>query len=766
MDIMLQRLRLAMRPIERVSAIVMVAILVPITANAEIAEWIAPQLDSFFYSNAFGSGSRDLGPSFVGGLQVAAGNTQFLAHTAQSPARLGMPLIAFDTSTQIDPQMASDYTIESIEVTLTMQSGTLGTLLYDSTPDSRLELLAELISGNISAARPMELFGVGFRAPYLGFDFSGSGPVTLFRESTSPYTASDGGYVAYPIVSDGPNDIDVSNSITGGFSATSPTGTTPPFDPVPWSVGTANLQESSPIPDNTSFTFRVDLNLPGVRTYIRDSLAAGSLGFFLSSMHIASQPGFGAMPYPQWYLRESTGGFLGGTPATLQIRYRSNHNPPCDLNGDNAVDGADLGILFGNWEQPGTGDCNADTTVDGADVGIVFSNWTGDTFALSKQVSDTSAVPEPCPLLVLLVSSGLLFPRRRKYRTHPQRQAFTLVELLVVIAILGILIALLLPAVHSARETARRTSCQNNLRQLGTAVMLFENAHGHLPPPKVGDTSFSELGSTFVLLLPYLEENTSFDRFQIGKSVVDDANLPVTSQSIPTFLCPSMSIPRAVPDLDCGEKLAPGSYIISTRTDYLNFGDLDGAFANPQINGPYPLGLTDISDGTSKTLLIGEINYGHAQFIWTDCPEKSGTIRWGDHTWADGYWFFAWGHMTDRYPQLFNNSRDYRHPISSRAFRSDHPSGVQFVLLDGSVRTISSDTEAKIRRALVTRSGEDFLGSNVTAYGPPGNAVANLFCVRKNCVLAKLVIGKKLRFSSGVGQLSDSPEGETSLPVA
>lgn len=711
MDISLQRLGNAKWQLNRAWTVLIVAVLLSTATQADIAQWNTPQLDSFFYHNAFGSGIRDFGPTFVGGLEVATGNAGFLEHTAQTPARLGMSLLAFDTSSQIDRQLASQYDIDSVELTLTMQSGTFGTLFYDSSPDSRLELLTEVLSGNISSARPMELYGVGFRSPYSGYDFSGSGPPTQFRELTGPYSAADGGYVAYPIVSNGSTNIDVSNSITGGFSATSPNGHTPAFDPVPWAIGKANLQEGAPIPDNTTFTFRMDLDSPGVRSYIENGLAAGSLGFFISSLHIASQPGFGALPYPQWFLRESAGGIFGGVPATLRIQYQTANNQTCDLNHDNAIDGADLALLYANWSQTGTGDCAADGIVDGADVAVIFSRWTGDAVPLTNTFAPHPNVPEPSAWLIISNGFGLLICRRCSLQRQTRRRGFTLVELLVVIAVLGVLIALLLPAVQAAREAARRTSCQNNLRQLGTAVHLFENANGHLPPPKAGESTYSDLGSTFVLLLPYLEEGAIFDRFQVGKSVIDDTNLLVTSHTVPIFLCPSMSLPRQVPHLPCGEELAPGSYLISTRTDYLNFGNLDGAFENPAANGPYSLGIEDITDGTSKTLLIGEINYGHAQFTWTDCSELLGTSRWGDHTWANGYWFFAWGHMTDRYPQLFNNSREYRHPISSRAFRSDHPSGVQFVLLDGSVRALSSDTDANVRRALVTRAGEEPLSS-------------------------------------------------------
>jgi prepilin-type processing-associated H-X9-DG protein len=78
---------------------------------------------------------------------------------------------------------------------------------------------------------------------------------------------------------------------------------------------------------------------------------------------------------------------------------------------------------------------------------------------------------------------------------------------------------------------------------------------------------------------------------------------------------------------------------------------------------------------------------------------------WGDQTWAHGYWALTWGHMAASYPTVYNNSNDYAAPISNRAFRSDHSGGVQFVMLDGSVRFLTNESDPNVRRALVTRAG-------------------------------------------------------------
>jgi prepilin-type N-terminal cleavage/methylation domain-containing protein len=306
------------------------------------------------------------------------------------------------------------------------------------------------------------------------------------------------------------------------------------------------------------------------------------------------------------------------------------------------------------------------------------------------------------------------------------RRGFTITELLVVIAIIGVLVALLLPAVQAAREAARRTSCQNNLKQIGLATLNFEMAQRTLPPPAVlaeggglvaGDTFYSGLGSTFVLLLPHLEEASRFAAYELTKppgftgAGVDNA--AIAGKPLPMYLCPSMLLPRQVPD-SCGEHLGPGSYMISSRMRYQPQFALDGAFMTPPAKGRrYDLGLESIHDGASNTLLVGETNYNWPDYSWalhtsTACQSNSGPC-WGDHTWAEGYWHFAFGHtgFTDGEPTKFNFNNpsitwDSRYRTT---FRSDHAGGVQFVLVDGSVHFLRSEIDRDALFALVTRAG-------------------------------------------------------------
>ncbi len=278
-----------------------------------------------------------------------------------------------------------------------------------------------------------------------------------------------------------------------------------------------------------------------------------------------------------------------------------------------------------------------------------------------------------------------------------RQHAFSLVELLVVIAIIGILVALLLPAVQAAREAARRCSCRNKLRQIGLATLHYHDANGHLPPPKVGDSLTSNLGSTFVLLLPYLEEGNLYVTYDFNQSIGAPVNRPVTTSRIEVYLCPSMELPSRG-SAGGGDSYGPGSYLISTRTSYFPTGQYNGAFVPVSVGKPYQLGLRQIVDGTSKTIFAGEINYAFEE-------EQVGG---GSFAWAQGYWILGTGHMSSQAPQFFNNSQDYLNPFSSRTYRSDHPSGVYFVFLDGSVRQITDDSDPMIREALVTRQGEEY----------------------------------------------------------
>jgi len=683
-----------------------------------VVQWSQPGIDAWSYLRAsFSEPGRPLGPTFIGeSLHANEQNTGFQPGTAFMPGRTATTIVAFDTSQYIEPQLpASQYRIASVTVTLTMRDATSDAVYYYAAGPANPPLTAQRVfedfrDGVENPPRPIEMYGVGFTEGVTGFDFHGTAP-GRFSQSSLAYGAN--GYVAYPVVGDireAGAYRDVSNNFTGGFSATESSGETDAFDVTPWAIGTANLAHGQQVPNNTTFSFALELSEPGVLAYVQQSLAEGGLGFSFSSLHIAEEPGTGSgLPYPQWFMKESVGTVYQGIAATLAIDYEIGRPGDYDIDGD--VDGADFLL----WQRQhgaagvpiGSGaDGNSDGKVDGDDLAVWRSHFGEGDFSV---IAVGRAVPEPAAwtTAALAFAAGVASSRPRRGRAPARRSGFTLVELLIVIAILGVLIAMLLPAVQAAREASRRITCQNNLKQIGLAGQNYTAAMNHLPPPKAGNSTTSEHGSMFVLLLPYLEEANRFARYDVTKTIHDEHNLPITSQPVGGFLCPSMTLMRQVPEPACGEVLAPGSYMISSRTRYDLWTKLDGAFENPPLDGHYRLSMQQITDGASNTLFVGETNYSHFKMLWSGCPGLDGSTKWGDQTWAQGYWVYAWGHMASDLPSLFNNSIDYTSRDSPRTFRSDHVGGVQFVLLDASVRFLRNETDAAVRKALVTRAEEE-----------------------------------------------------------
>ncbi len=201
------------------------------------------------------------------------------------------------------------------------------------------------------------------------------------------------------------------------------------------------------------------------------------------------------------------------------------------------------------------------------------------------------------------------------------------------IAIIGVLLAILLPAIQAAREAARGASCRNNLKQISTAFHLYTDTFRRLPPARVDPGTTGAGTSAFFAILPYLEEQalvTQFDKGQGYRST--PANIQVSSTIMPVYLCPTMNLPRDVPDPDpaCGEVGAPGSYAVSTGST-LSFAPTQPLFDMPPHNGAvvHPkygvITLAKITDGTSKTMLVGELNYGLTNLYWSSC--KGPTVR-------------------------------------------------------------------------------------------------------------------------------------------
>jgi len=184
-----------------------------------------------------------------------------------------------------------------------------------------------------------------------------------------------------------------------------------------------------------------------------------------------------------------------------------------------------------------------------------------------------------------------------------QKRAFTLVELLVVIAIIGILIALLLPAVQAAREAARRSQCVNNLKQLGLALHNYHDSYNVFVPRKQESAvGYSSRHSGFIALLPYIEQGTMYDRIKAGDATYGPFGPTAWTGWAPWNVAPSML-------------LCPSATSTSTATYAVNYcfsvgdtvsGNRDASNVRGLFPAHRPVGIRQITDGTSNTIAMSE----------------------------------------------------------------------------------------------------------------------------------------------------------------
>jgi prepilin-type N-terminal cleavage/methylation domain-containing protein/prepilin-type processing-associated H-X9-DG protein len=318
-------------------------------------------------------------------------------------------------------------------------------------------------------------------------------------------------------------------------------------------------------------------------------------------------------------------------------------------------------------------------------------------------------------------------------RMHPQsrlHRGFTLIELLVVIAIIGVLIALLLPAVQAAREAARRAHCTNNLRQIGLALHNYNQIHGALPPGYVSNWSTVWLRETgpgwgwASMILPQLEQGPIYDQIDFRRPIQDPTQSTVRTVPIATFLCPSDNMPLrwtasaglvkvsgggilelVIPICDVAGSNYVGVYGIGEP----GVGGDGVFFRNTSVR------LAEITDGLSQTLAVGEraiqMLKGRGQATWVGAVPRA--QFWSCDTKAidpdasgpcvkeDG------SGMTLGHTGEGHGPGD---PFSDvNQFISRHGRGANFLFCDGHVNYLNNSMDYATYKALSTRASAEIV---------------------------------------------------------
>ncbi|QDU08267.1 DUF1559 domain-containing protein [Gimesia aquarii] len=327
----------------------------------------------------------------------------------------------------------------------------------------------------------------------------------------------------------------------------------------------------------------------------------------------------------------------------------------------------------------------------------------------------------------------------RKQFPLRHRKAFTLIELLVVIAIIAILIALLLPAVQQAREAARRSSCKNNMKQIGIAIHNYHETHSVLPPGGTcsrnynfaswGPCSYSSGWSTTAFLLPNLDQANLYNLLDFENPPKDyystsggSTNRTNTNVRLVPLHCPS--------DKEISNNKRQTSYLPISGSHQVA---APGNPANGLKGGLFwtdKLKFRDVTDGLSNTLAYGEMN--HLDKYWnqggsaaaSDCladstNNGSNTLTYRGKDWStkEGRNYIIMGRPPN-YPAA-DCQRDGNCPhcpgtVNGPAYalpmRSMHTGGAHGLLADGSVRFLSDNLDRTISHALGTREGNEVLG--------------------------------------------------------
>lgn len=283
-------------------------------------------------------------------------------------------------------------------------------------------------------------------------------------------------------------------------------------------------------------------------------------------------------------------------------------------------------------------------------------------------------------------------------------RGFTLVELLVVIAIIGILVALLLPAVQAAREAARRTECTNNMKQLGLALHNYHDTHQAFPPGVVttlpnnlrGCTATPQAWGWLTFILPFMEQQAVYDQLGVTERTLNEllqsADRNLVHTVIKPYRCPTDQTPDVRKTGDCGQRMdfqgagfgdnnfygATTSYVGNGGFHYLSVirrPDAGLFFRNSNLK------FRDIPDGTSHTFAAGERDYKCSSGIWVGSRNSTGPGPRGIN--------YVLGRVS--IPLNYAGGNRTGNNTCVEGFSSGHPSGANFLMCDGSVHFVSDN---------------------------------------------------------------------------
>lgn len=288
------------------------------------------------------------------------------------------------------------------------------------------------------------------------------------------------------------------------------------------------------------------------------------------------------------------------------------------------------------------------------------------------------------------------------------RRGFTLIELLVVIAIIAVLVAMLLPAVQSARESARRIQCVNNLKQLGLAIHGFENVRGGLPPIGTKPTDHSWV----TLILPYLEQANLQNIYDYGKFWYEPANSTAIGTRLSIMMCPTDPIAGNLIKGAVG-----ASAFQATATDYFGVAGINTSmnWTNPanNLDGAFGIdivkSLARVLDGTSNTFMVSEM--GGRPFAYLASGGLDSAVA--ASTGGSG----AWAHNNSHKLQAYTvDGRTRGGPCAvncsnRNSIYSFHREGSNALFVDGSVRLLRAKLDANIAFSLGTAAGGELLSA-------------------------------------------------------